>query len=136
MPIPFLPDVRKIAIVGVSSNPQKWGHKIFFILKKRYPDLIIYPINPKIQEISGFKVYPSITELPEVPELVISVVKPQITEKIFEQACEIGVKYFWMQPGSESKEVINLAERKNIKIFYNTCILQSSAAGKIVPYES
>mgnify|MGYP000371379399 CR=1 FL=1 len=135
MPIPFLPDVKTVAVVGASRDPNKWGYKVFVTLKEKYPDVRVYPINPKADEIAGSKVYPSLEDLPEVPDLVVTVVKPEVTEKVVKTAKKIGVKYIWMQPGSESESAIEEAEKANIKVFHHTCIVESSDAGTMVPFK-
>jgi acetyltransferase len=43
------------------------------IVKSGYSG-VCYPINPKADEISGYKAYPTITACPECPELVIFVI--------------------------------------------------------------
>ena len=60
---------NKIAIVGVSGNPEKWGHKIFVKLKSL--GFSVYPINPKHKHIEGNPCYPSLKHLPEKPDIVI-----------------------------------------------------------------
>ena len=122
----LLPDVNVIAVVGVSRNPEKWGYKIFKTLLEKYPNIRIYPVNPKADEILGHKAYRSIKELPETPDIVITVVPPRITEVVVRQAAEIGVRYVWMQPGSESEEAIKVAEDSGIIVFHNICIVESS----------
>ncbi|MHA1616308.1 MAG: CoA-binding protein [Candidatus Njordarchaeales archaeon] len=135
MPIPFLPGVKVIAVVGASRNPEKWGYKVFVTLKEKYPDTKVYPINPNATEIAGEKAYPSLKDLPEKPDLVVTVVPPTLTEKIVKEAKELGVKAIWMQPGSESEKAIKEAEAAGIKVYHHTCIVQSSEAGKIIPFK-
>jgi len=134
MPISFLPEVRVIAVVGASRNPEKWGYKVFITLRDKYPDIRVYPINPRAEKIAGSKAYPSLRELPEKPDMVVTVVPPEITEKIVEEAKKLGVKIIWMQPGSESEKAIEEAEKAGIKVYHHTCIVQSSEASKIVPF--
>jgi len=131
MPVTFLPGVKRIAVVGASRNPEKWGYKVLVALKTKYPDVELFPINPNASEIAGIKAYKSIEELPIVPDMVITVVKPEITEKVVETAKKIGVKIIWMQPGSESDEAIKKAEEAGIKVFHHTCIIESSDMGRI-----
>jgi len=59
----------------------------------------IYPIHLKDPQIMGFKVYKSIAEVPEVPDLVIIVLPPQIVPKIFTECGEKGVKHLIVVSG-------------------------------------
>jgi len=134
MPIEFLPDVKVIAVVGASRNKEKWGYKVFKTLREKYKDIKVYPINPKADKIDNEKAYKSLEELPEKPDLVVTVVKPHVTEEVVKKAISLGVKYIWMQPGSESDTAIATAERAGIKVFHHTCIVESSEASRIVPF--
>jgi len=52
----------------------------------------IYPIHLKLDAVFGHKAYKSISEVPEVPDLVIIVLPPRIVPQIFEECGEKGVK--------------------------------------------
>lgn len=133
MSLPFLPQVHSVAVVGASRNQEKWGYKVFKTLLEY--DIDVYPVNPNADKIDDKKAYPSLEELPTIPDLVISVVPPKITEKIVKQAKDLGVERIWFQPGSESKKAVNMAKKAGIKVFDKVCIVESSAKGEISPPE-
>lgn len=110
-----------IAVVGVSEDPSKYGHKVFSDMIKAgwYVD----GINLKGGEVEGRTLFTSLKELKNVPELVVTVVPPGITEAIVDEAHDIGVKHIWMQPGSESEKVIAKAKKFEMKVDYNQCIM-------------
>jgi acetyltransferase len=60
---------RSIAVVGASPSGGYGGRFLGAVLrsKDRIP---VYPVNPKYDEIMGAVCYPSITALPEAPDLV------------------------------------------------------------------
>jgi acetyltransferase len=66
---------KSIAIIGVSKNFMKWGNMIFANIytekfcKKGLKNGKIYLINPKHEELLGFKVYPTISSIPEKIDL-------------------------------------------------------------------
>ena len=130
MPIPFLPGVRKIAVVGASRNPEKWGYKIVKRLME-IEDIKVYPINPKADEILGLKAYPDLRSLPEVPDMLITVVPPEVTENVVKEALLLGVKIIWMQPRSGNKKIAKIVKRARAEVFLDKCILRSLALGKI-----
>ena len=105
--------MKKIAIVGVSSNRDKYGFKIFMDLLKRGYD--IFGVNPNLKDLNGIKIYPSIKDLPEKPHIVIIVVPPQIAEKIVDECIEVGVEEIWFQPGSESESAVEKSKKAGIK---------------------
>jgi uncharacterized protein len=110
-----------IAIIGVSSNPEKYGHKIFRDLIKA--DYKVVGINPKDGHILDQTIYPSLKDLPQIPELVITVVPPQITEQVVDACHELGIENVWMQPGSESKQALEKAQSYQINATSNACFM-------------
>ncbi len=119
----FLKINNVFAIVGVSSNPEKWGYRVYKDLKEK--GYKVYPINPKLEKINGDKCYPNLHQLPERPDVVVTVVPPKITEKIIEEAAELGIKKIWMQPGSENEKIIKKGEKTGLTLVHGTCILET-----------
>ena len=110
-----------IAVVGVSSNPDKYGYKVFFdLIGKGYK---VYAIHPDGGELNGHIRYKSLKDLPEVPTLVSIVVPPNITEEIVKECYILGVKRVWMQPGSESEKAIKFCKENGIEVLYGACIM-------------
>lgn len=56
---------RSIAVVGVSKNPAGVGTCMVRALQRFGYKGKIFPINPKLTELLGLKVYPSISDIPE-----------------------------------------------------------------------
>ncbi len=120
-PNDFLDKKNKIAIVGVSANLQKWGSKIYEELKSA--GFRVYPINPKYKKIGRSNCYPNLEALPETPDVVITVVPPNVTEQVAKQCRKLGIKKVWMQPGSESEKAIRFCKHNNIETMYNACFV-------------
>ncbi|MBA7683889.1 putative protein YccU [subsurface metagenome] len=110
-----------IAVVGVSKDEKKFGYKVFKDMIKKGQK--VYGINPKADAILGRKIYSNIQDIPEKPDLVITVVPPEVTEKIVDDCISIGIKEIWMQPGSESEKAIKKAQDNKISVIYNACIM-------------
>lgn len=113
-------DKKKWAIVGASDNPQKYGCKILKKLKQL--GYQVYPVNPNYETISGDKCYPDLISLPEVPDVVNMVVSPKHGIKTVEEAVSLGIKQIWFQPGTVSKEILELADSNNIETI-QACVL-------------
>ena len=112
---------RVWAIVGASHDPAKYGNKIARDLHNA--GYIAYPINPKEGEIEGLKVYASLADLPEKPDVVDIVVPPALTEKVVRQVHELGLPRVWMQPGSESEEAVRFCEGHGIGVIHDACAM-------------
>lgn len=109
------------AIVGVSTNPVKYGNRIFRDLQKA--GYTVYPVNPKGGDIGGHKIYTSLRDLPEKPEVVDIVVPPNITEQVVRECYELGLNRVWMQPGAESLEAVRFCSENGIGVVYNACAM-------------
>lgn len=112
---------KNIAIIGVSSNPTKYGHKIFRDLIKA--EFRVTGVNPGNGGLFKRKIYKSLREVEPLPDLVITVVPPEITEQIVTECIELGIKEIWMQPGSESRQAIEMAEKNGILVTHNACFM-------------
>src|SRR5258707_3211875 len=58
-----------IAIVGATPRMQYGGRFLAAALKAK-DRIRVYAVNPRYDEIMGVKSYPSVTDLPEAPDLV------------------------------------------------------------------
>ncbi|KAK0636687.1 CoA binding domain-containing protein [Bombardia bombarda] len=105
------------AVVGASTNPSKFGHKIFKWYVTR--DLPVTPINPIAKAIAvDDKEIPtaaSLSELASPKETSVSfITAPPITLKGLKEAKELGIPAVWLQPGTYDDEVLGFA-RENFK---------------------
>src|SRR5262249_41500735 len=64
---------RSIAIVGATPRMQYGGRFLAAALKAK-DRISVYAVNPRYDEIMGVKSYPSVTDLPEAPDVVAVVV--------------------------------------------------------------
>jgi hypothetical protein len=117
----FLRKKNVFAVVGVSQNPEKYGHHVYKDLKEA--GYVVYPVNPNLDEVLGDRCYHSLSELPERPDVVDTVVPPEVTEKIVAECKELGLERVWMQPGSESEKAIDFCSRNNIKVVHDVCVM-------------
>lgn len=109
------------AVVGASSNPQKYGHKVYKHLKQH--GYTVYPVNPNASEIDGDRVYATLNELPEQPDVVNFVVPPAITNTLLETLAALDIRYAWCQPGASDSQTAAIAEQKGITLVKDSCVL-------------
>jgi len=82
-----------IAIVGASRDPSKIGHKILKNIIDYGFRGKIYPVNPKAEEILGFKCYPSLASIPDDIDVAILAIPATLTPSALEEAGRKGVKF-------------------------------------------
>jgi uncharacterized protein len=111
----------KIAVVGVSQDEKKYGARIFRdLLQANYN---VVGVNHKGGVFNDQKLFITLDEIDPKPELVITVVPPKATLSIVQECIKIGIKKIWMQPGSESKEAIDLAKSSDIELIHQACFM-------------
>src|SRR3989344_3832258 len=104
--------LNSIAIIGASKNHEKFGNKCVRAYKKL--GWKIFPVNPKEKEIEGLHCFPSILALPEKPSLVSVYLPPAVTISIIPELKKSGVKEAILNPGAESKELIEALKAAGI----------------------
>lgn len=117
----FIDKNNVYAVIGVSKNPEKYGHKVFKDLTSAGYD--VYPVNPNETEILGHKVYTQLSDINEKIDVVIFVVPPNVTLEVLKEVNELGIKSVWFQPGSESPEAIEYCKINKIESIHDACIM-------------
>ena len=112
---------RVYAVVGVSTNREKYGFKVLQDLKEG--DYTVYSVNPLYEDIYGEKCYCDLASLPEKPDVVEFVCPPGVTEKVVQELPSLGIDKAWMQPGAESPQAIAFCKQHGIKVLHDICIM-------------
>lgn len=106
------------AVVGASSNTNKFGHKIFaWYLHHAIPAIPINPTAPAIAVPSldpprDVPTVPTLRDLPDPRRTSVSIITPPaVTLRVLEEARDLGVPAVWLQPGTFDDEVLALARR-------------------------
>ena len=82
---------QSVAIIGQSNDATKTaGRPLKYLRQAGYAGRI-YPINPRRDEVLGERAWPSLADLPEVPEHAYIVASTDATMEAIEQCCRIGV---------------------------------------------
>ncbi|MCX7872235.1 MAG: CoA-binding protein [Verrucomicrobiae bacterium] len=106
--------MKTVAVIGASSNPSKYGNKaVRAFLKRGYT---VYPVNPREEEILGLKVYKSILDVPARPDMVSVYVPPQVALRLLPDISRRGCDELWLNPGTESPEILAEAERLGLNV--------------------
>jgi len=113
-------DKKTWAVVGVTAKKDKWGYKIFNILKEN--DYETYGVSPNYDDIGGEKIYHTLSDLPVKVDVIDMVVSPKISLNTLEEAKELGIEYIFFQPGTYNDEVIAKAEELGLKYLIGECV--------------
>jgi acyl-CoA synthetase (NDP forming) len=80
-----------VAIIGASARPASMGDWALRNLVKGGFKGDIYPVNPRYEELQGYRCYPSLGDVPVRPELAIFAVGDQRIEAALDEAIAFGV---------------------------------------------
>ena len=123
---------RSVAVIGASGTPGKLG----YVIVKNIADSDfageVYPVNPKSDEILGYKVFRSITEIPGDVDLVVTALPTaNITLGAAEECAKKGVKAIiiesagFAEMGGEGKafqqQIVDIAKKNNIRVMGPNC---------------
>ena len=101
---------KSVAFYGANNKGSSLAAiQIMNLIKSGYNGNI-YPIHLELESVMGYKAFKNITELPEVPDLVVIVLPAKIVPQIFRECGEKGVKRIILISGGFRELIDN---RKN-----------------------
>jgi len=116
----LLRETRTVAIVGLSTDPQRASWFVASYLKKEGYRVI--PVNPKADRILGERAYPDLAAIPEPVDLV-DVFRPAAEcLAIAKQAVAIKAKALWLQLKLVNLEAAEFAARAGLAVVLDRCV--------------
>jgi len=106
--------MKSVAIIGASKDRSKYGNKaVRAFLQQGYK---VYPVNLKETDIEGLRAFRSIGDVPGRPDMVSVYLPPEILLGVLPEIAAKGCDELWVNPGTESDEVIAEAERLGLNV--------------------
>jgi predicted CoA-binding protein len=118
----ILQHTRTVALVGASANRARPSYFVATYLLSSSTDYTVWLVNPKETEILGQQVYPSLSALPEAPDLVDVFRKPEDLESVATETVELGAKVLWLQLGLTSPEAARVAGQAGLDVVMDRCL--------------
>jgi acetate---CoA ligase (ADP-forming) len=82
---------ERVAVVGASRNKQSIGGLVFDNILQGGFQGVVYPVNPNAPYVQSVAAYPTLKDVPEVPDLVIVCVPGAYVNDVVDEAGELGV---------------------------------------------
>ncbi|MDT5193696.1 MAG: uncharacterized protein QOH20_450 [Mycobacterium sp.] len=117
----ILRETRTVAIVGASANPSRARYFVWTYLTST-SDYEVYLVNPTITEVEGTPVYPSLAELPVVPDLVDVFRRHDDLPSVLKDTVAVGSKTIWLQLGLWHEQVARDAEAAGLQAVMDRCL--------------
>jgi predicted CoA-binding protein len=118
----ILGDARTIAVVGLSSRPDRDSHSVAaFLQRKGYR---IVPVNPKETDVLGERAYPTLLDVPDDVEIdVVDVFRrAEFTPDIARDAVARGAKVLWLQDQIVNDDARRIGEDGGMTVIMGVCI--------------
>jgi len=106
--------MKTIAIIGASNDRAKFGNKAVRAFQQQGYE--VFPVNPKETEIEGLPAFGSIRDVPVRPHKVSVYLPPPVLVKVLPDIAAKGCDELWLNPGTESAEVLAEAGRLKLNV--------------------
>ena len=104
---------KVVAVIGASSDPRKFGNRAVRAFRRQGYKVI--PINPHEAQVEGLKTYPSVLDVPDPIDIATFYVPPEIGETVIREVASKKIPEVWLNPGSESEELIRVARSLKVE---------------------
>ncbi|BBW99299.1 CoA-binding protein [Mycolicibacterium moriokaense] len=117
----ILRDTKSVAIVGVSNDPMRPSHGVWQYLRAA-SDYTLYLVNPTVSEIDGTPVYPSLADLPVVPDMVDVFRRREHLRSVLNDTIAIGAKTLWLQQGLWDDDIARDGAAAGLQVVMDRCL--------------
>ena len=118
----ILGDAETIAVVGLSSKPDRESYEVAEYLQSR--GYRIVPVNPNETAVLGERAYTTLSDIPEDVRIdVVDVFRRAAdTPPVAEEAVARGAKVLWLQDGIVNDDARRIAEEGGLTVIMGVCI--------------
>lgn len=119
----ILRDTTTVAVLGASDNPARPSNDVFGYLA-RHSHYQLYPVNPNVGEIDGVTAYPTLAELPVVPDMVDVFRRAEELPAVLREILALNPlpKYLWLQQGLRDEQVARAARDAGLTVVMDRCL--------------
>ena len=115
-------DRKYIAIIGASTDRRKFGNKAVRAYARN--GWRVYPVHPEEEEIEGFAAFRTVRHIPGPVDRVSMYLPPDKGIKVLDDIRKLRPKEVWLNPGSESEELVAKAKKLGLNVIQACIILE------------
>ncbi len=129
---------KRIALIGVSNNPDSVGGITLRNLVGGGYNGVIYPVNPKREAVFGIPCFPDVKSLPKTPDLAVIMTAAKFVPQLIRECGEAGIHGViimsagFKESGSEGKALEEQVKAEKAK-FPNMRVIGPNCLGILVP---
>lgn len=119
---------KRIAVVGLSGNPERTSYMVSEAMQKAGYEII--PVNPAVDEVLGVKAVASLKEIEGHVDIVNVFRRSEFLPEIAREFAEIDADIFWAQLGVANQEAYDFLKEKGCTVIMDRCIKVEHALTK------
>src|SRR2546428_727505 len=104
---------KVVAVIGASSDRRKFGNRAVRAFREQ--GYTVVPINPHESEVEGLTAFASVLDVAGPIDMATLYVPPDVGERLIEEIARKQIPEVWLNPGSESDELIARARALHIQ---------------------
>lgn len=116
----ILKKAKRIAVVGLSDNPQRTSYMVSQAMQSAGYEII--PVNPTVDEVLGVKAVDRLKEIDGHVDIVNVFRRSEYLIEVAKEFAEIDADVFWAQLGLESEEAYDFLKEKGYTVIMDRCI--------------
>lgn len=115
---------KRIAVCGLSRTKDTGAGAVY--LKLRSNGYQVFPVHPTAESLHGDQSYPTLSAIPGGVDAVFIMNSPDLTEKIVDEAAQLGIRRVWMHnntlmPSSVSQKAVDRCRADGISVIAVGC---------------
>lgn len=131
-PLYAIANPRSVAFFGASNSVASMGTNLLLSLQAAGFEGPIYPVHPKEDRVLDLKAYPSVLDLPEVPDMAVVVLPTRIVNETIEACGRKGIRRVvivsggFKELGGEGialeRKLIEIVRRYDMRVLGPNCL--------------
>ncbi|OCA90702.1 CoA-binding protein [Bacillus sp. FJAT-27225] len=111
---------KRIAVVGLSNNPEKTSYMVSEAMQNAGYEII--PVNPTIDEALGVKAVPSLKDIEGHIDIINVFRRSEQLPDVAREAVDVDFDVFWAQLGLAHEDVYEILKDKDATVVMDRCI--------------
>lgn len=116
----ILKKAKRIAVVGLSDNPERTSYTVSEAMKAAGYEII--PVNPMVEEVFGVKAVDSLKDIDGHVDIVNIFRRSEFLLEHAKEFAEMDADVFWAQLGVENEEAYQFLKDRGYTVIMNRCI--------------
>lgn len=118
---------QNVAVLGASNNPERYSYQAVKLLAEKGHQ--VYPVHPRLTEIEGVKVYPSLGPIDAQLDTISIYVNPEISSQMIDEILAAKPRRVITNPGTENPLLKSKLEDAGVEVL-EACTLVMLRTGQ------